>query len=81
MDCCNLNSKYFAPGPDCLLGIDEDLKAIGCTFDAPEIFERVIGELNSNDPKVIERSRRLLGRYVPCGPIAEANARNGRHGM
>ena len=75
MDWCNQNSKYFAPGPDRLLGIDEDLKAIGCAFDAPEFFEHVIGDLNSNDSKVIERSRRLLGRYVPCGPGFQADSK------
>lgn len=74
MEWCNENSKYFAPGQDCLLGIDEDLKAIGIAFDVPEFFERVLGDLNSNDPRVIARSHRLLERYVPCGPGTKASA-------
>lgn len=68
MEWCNENSKYFAPGQDCLLAIDEDLQLIALAFDAPEFFDRVIGDLNSKEPKDVERSRRLLDRYVPCGP-------------
>ena len=73
---CNVNSKYFAPGQNCLLGIDEDLQSIGLAFDAPEFFARVFDDLSATDPKAVERSRRLLARYVPCGPGATASVKD-----
>ena len=75
---CDENSRYFAPGPDKLLGIDEDLQSIALAFDAPEFFERVLNDLGLNESESVDRSRRLLDRYVPCGPGRDASVSNWR---
>jgi len=69
---CKERSRYFYAAQEHLLGIDEDLQQLMIPFDAPEFFDRVLSGLDASDAKVAERSRRLLARYVPCGPGQQA---------
>jgi hypothetical protein len=78
LEWCQANSKYFAPGKDTLLRIDPDLQAIELAFDTPEFFRRVLDDLDSTDAEAIDRSKRLLDRYVPCGPGAYATSKEWR---
>ena len=69
---CRENSAYFHPGSEPKLEIDEDLKQIETAFDQPSFFDRVLGDLDSQDAAAATRARRLLQRYVPCGPGDDA---------
>lgn len=59
--------QFLHPDENQKLVIDEDLKAIGRPFDQPQFFEKTIAALKGSAVEA-ERARRLLERYVPCGP-------------
>ena len=71
---CNQNADYFFPAQDQLLGIDEDLRALMTPFDSPAFFDGVLSHLEAQDNRSRELARRLLDRYVPCGPGPQADA-------
>jgi hypothetical protein len=55
------------------LEVDEDLVAFDVGNDEPALIERAITALASSG-EAAARARRLLARYVPCGPGPEAGA-------
>jgi len=61
------NGKFLHPGSDLRLDLDPDLVALGVPFDDPTFIDRAIGDLDVGGPNA-DRARRLLSRYVPCGP-------------
>jgi hypothetical protein len=61
------NVKFLHPNSDQQLEIDPDLLALGTPFDAPAFFDKVVAGLRAGGSEA-ERSRRLLGRYVPAAP-------------
>ena len=63
-----------APQQTRRLEIDGDLAALGIPFDAPDFFDKMIGELRSGNPDAVSRASRLLERYAPCGPKGGAGA-------
>lgn len=71
---CNDHAPYLYPKKPGLLGVDEDLQHIGTAFDTPEFFQRCLADLDASDPQSAERAKRLLERYVPCGPATNASA-------
>lgn len=74
IDWCKSNEKYFYPVQDTLIGIDSDLSDLDVAFDTDEFFDRVLKDLDSKGEDAVSRSRRLLERYVPCGPGKAATA-------
>jgi hypothetical protein len=70
---CNQHADYFFPAQDQLLGIDVDLQSLMLPFDSPEFFDSVLSDLEARDGEVEARARRLLERYVPCGPGSQAD--------
>jgi hypothetical protein len=61
------NSRYLHPSSNQQLETDEDLLALGITFDQPEFFTRTIADLRAGGAAA-ERARQLLHRYAPSGP-------------
>jgi hypothetical protein len=49
------------------LEIDEDLVALGVSFDNPEFLDKTVAGLSAGGTAAV-RARRLLDRYVPAGP-------------
>jgi hypothetical protein len=62
------HSPYLHPNNAHQLEIDEDLVQLGMPFDDEGFLDRAITELRSMDRAVVARARRLLSRYVSCGP-------------
>ena len=65
------HAAYFYPGPERKLEIDNDLVGIGLAFDDAAFIETAISHLKSTDTEIAARARRLLKRYVPCGPKSD----------
>jgi hypothetical protein len=61
------NSRFLHPNTKQQLEMDDDLVAIGAAFDQPEFFEKTAAGLRTGG-EAAERAKRLLERYVPCGP-------------
>lgn len=59
--------QFLYPDEYKKLKVDEDLKALQIPFDSPEFFDKAIANLRGGD-KDADTARRLLERYVPCGP-------------
>ena len=64
----NEHAKFLHPDQSHRLELDEDLVALGVGFDEPAFFEKTIADLRSANAAAATRARRLLARYVPCGP-------------
>lgn len=62
------NAKFLHPNSNLQLEIDEDLVALGVSFDRPEFFDKTLAALRSGDTTNVDSAHRLLERYVPCGP-------------
>lgn len=62
------NAQFLRPNNSQLLEIDEDLVSLGVSFDQPEFFEKTLADLGSGNTTAMNRSLRLLERYVPNGP-------------
>lgn len=63
----DLNRVYLHPNANHKLDIDQDLVAIGVSFDQADFFDRTIADLHLGGVAA-ERARRLLARYASCGP-------------
>jgi hypothetical protein len=61
------NKAFLHPNTNHQLELDEDLVALGVAFDRPEFFDRALAGLRAGGDTAT-RARRLLERYVPCGP-------------
>lgn len=71
------NTRFLRLNSSQLLEIDKDLVSLGVSFEQPEFFVKTLADLSSGDAAAMNRSRRLLERYVPCGPKdADADAWN-----
>jgi hypothetical protein len=66
------HGPYLYPNAERKLEIDDDLVGLGMPFDDAAFMETAILHLKSKDPAAAARSRRLLARYVPCGPKSES---------
>ena len=64
---------YYAPDQKGLLHVDPDLFAWSVANDTPALIARCIEGLAKGAAEA-ERARRLLERYVPCGPPPTASA-------
>ena len=64
---------FLHPGPDLLLTVDEDLRALGVAFNRPEFFSRCIAALWETG-EARDRALRLLQRYTADGPGTDAAA-------
>jgi hypothetical protein len=69
---CREHELFFYPAQDQLLGLDPDLQLLNVAFDTDDFFDRVLPGLDSPEADVAAACRRLLERYVPCGPGAAA---------
>jgi hypothetical protein len=65
------HAAYLYPGPERKLEIDDDLVRVGLAFDDPAFISTAISNLRSTDSEKVARARRLLKRYVPCGPKSD----------
>lgn len=54
------------------LVLDEDLEAWQVANDDPALIRRCVEAIGEGDGRQVLRARRLLARYVPCGPGADA---------
>jgi hypothetical protein len=66
------HAKFLHPDQHNRLEIDEDLRALGVGFDEKAFFEKTIAGLRSANAADAARARRLLARYVPCGPATDS---------
>lgn len=64
----NDHARFFHPNSSQQLEIDQDLVALGVSFDQQEFFDKSFAGLQSDDTATKARARRLLERYVPTGP-------------
>lgn len=62
------SGQYLHPDAEGKLTVDHQLAALGVPFDTPEFFERAIAGLKTSG-EAAERSRTLLARYAPEGPV------------
>jgi len=66
------NHDYLAPDDALTLAVDKDLVAFGTPYDKLEFFDKAIADFETpGDAK--SRASRLLVRYAPDGPSAEAS--------
>jgi|GEM_PF-1157319 hypothetical protein len=65
------HAAYLYPGPERKLEIDNDLVRVGLAFDDAAFIETAISHLKSTEAETADRARRLLKRYVPCGPKSD----------
>jgi hypothetical protein len=64
--------RFLHPNSVRCLEIDDDLEALGVSFDQLKFFDKVLADLRSNEKAVAVRALRLLQRYVPTGPNSDA---------
>jgi len=62
------NKAFLYPTTNHQLEIDQDLVALGVSFDKSEFFDKAIAELGATGTAA-EGARRLLERYCPAGPM------------
>jgi hypothetical protein len=65
------HAKYLYPSPERKLEIDADLVGLGLAFDDAAFIQTTISHLKSTNMDIGSRARRLLKRYVPCGPESD----------
>jgi hypothetical protein len=61
------NQMFLHPTAKHQLEIDEELVALGVSFDKSEFFDKAIADLGATG-KAAARAQRLLERYCPAGP-------------
>jgi len=66
----DMHALYLYPNAERKLEVDADLASLGLAFDDSKFIETAISQLKSTESEVAARARRLLARYVPCGPPA-----------